>query len=89
MQSQMIDALWGVDGLFDQVTKELDRALDLHGPDKLPSNEDMPLEKAYTILAEEVGEVARGILDGNDENTREELIQTAAMALAIASRFPK
>lgn len=35
------------------------------------------------ILTEEVGEVARAILEGNEANYREELIQVAAVAVAM------
>lgn len=36
----------------------------------------------YPILAEEVGEVARAMNDGDDENMKEELVQVAALAVA-------
>jgi hypothetical protein len=41
------------------------------------------LEKWYTILGEEFGEVGRGILEDDVENIKEELIQLAAVAAAI------
>ena len=46
--------------------------------------------RAYRILAEEVGEVARAVgPDGDDKNLREELIQVAAVATIWASRVGK
>lgn len=36
----------------------------------------------YPILAEEVGEVARAMNDGDDANLKEELVQVAALAVA-------
>lgn len=42
------------------------------------------LDHWYTILGEEVGEVAMAILEGDDiENLRTELIQVAAVCVAI------
>ena len=50
----------------------------------------------YTILAEEVGEVAKAILEhrfgsirGNLEEVREELIQSAAVAVAMVERIDR
>lgn len=40
-----------------------------------------PITKA-AVLAEECGEVARAVLDGNDVSLRAELAQVAAVALA-------
>lgn len=42
---------------------------------------DMPVKLA--VLTEEVGEVARAILDRDDANLRDELIQVAAVAVAM------
>jgi hypothetical protein len=41
----------------------------------------MPVK--ITILTEEVGEVARAFLDGKDDDLRTELIQVAAVAIAM------
>lgn len=41
----------------------------------------LPIHK-YPILAEEVGEVARAMNDGDDANLKEELVQVAALAVA-------
>lgn len=38
----------------------------------------------YTVLGEEFGEVGRAILDKNYQNLYEELIQVAAVSVAIA-----
>jgi hypothetical protein len=42
---------------------------------------DMPVKLA--VLTEEVGEVARAILDRDDTNLRDELVQVAAVAIAM------
>lgn len=44
--------------------------------------DNIPDEHRYIILAEEVGEVARAIHDGDRDNLREELVQVAAVCLA-------
>ena len=36
----------------------------------------------YTILGEEVGEIARGILEHDVENLKDELVQVAAVCVA-------
>ena len=38
--------------------------------------------KWLSILAEEFGEIARGLNDGDQENAQEEIIQTAAVCVA-------
>jgi len=43
----------------------------------------------YGILGEEVGEVARGFLERDPANYREELIQTAAVAVAAVEAFDR
>lgn len=45
------------------------------------SDQVPPIVKA-TVLAEECGEVARAVLDKNDNQLRDELIQVAAVAVA-------
>jgi NTP pyrophosphatase (non-canonical NTP hydrolase) len=40
-----------------------------------------PMEKV-TVLLEEVGEVARAVLEGDRDNLRDELVQVAAVAWA-------
>lgn len=44
---------------------------------------DRSLAVGYTVLGEEVGEVARAILEGDAEGLRLELVQVAAVAVAI------
>lgn len=61
------------------IALERDRQLTLwgHGP--------MPLSLRLAVLAEEVGEVARAICDGEgDEHLLEELVQVGAVALRWA-----
>lgn len=46
--------------------------------------------RAFRILAEEVGEVARAVgPNGDDDNLKEELIQVAAVATIWASKIRK
>jgi hypothetical protein len=47
------------------------------------SSADVPLMVKVAVLAEECGEVARAALDGKPEQMRAELIQVAAVAVAI------
>lgn len=51
---------------------------------EMPMPDGMPLLSIhkYPILAEEVGEVARAMNDGDDANLKEELVQVAALAVA-------
>lgn len=51
--------------------------------DAMHNNQGNSVETWYLILAEEVGEVAQAILDRDLPHTREELIQVAAVAVAI------
>jgi len=48
------------------------------------SSPDVPLMVKIAVLAEECGEVARAALDGDAQHMRLELIQVAAVAVAIA-----
>lgn len=43
----------------------------------------------YAILGEEVGEVARSILERDPENYREELVQVAAVAVAMVEAYDR
>ena len=47
------------------------------------SSSGVPLMVKVAVLAEECGEVARAALDGKPEQMRTELIQVAAVAVAI------
>lgn len=46
------------------------------------ADKELTNHERLAILAEEFGEVARAICDGDRSNMREELIQVAAVALA-------
>jgi NTP pyrophosphatase (non-canonical NTP hydrolase) len=46
------------------------------------ADDETSAEKKLTILMEEVGEVARAILERDPYNLREELVQVAAVAIA-------
>ena len=43
----------------------------------------------YGILGEEVGEVARGFLERDMDNYREELVQVAAVAVAAVEAYDR
>jgi hypothetical protein len=47
------------------------------------SSDTVDLMVKVAVLTEEVGEVARAALDGNRANLRQELVQVAAVAVAI------
>lgn len=70
-------------GALDEVRDEILRAVEKHKGESMP----MPghsLGKRLGILGEEFGEVCRATTydNGDEDNLREELIQTAAMAVA-------
>ena len=46
------------------------------------SSPDVPVAVKVAVLMEECGEVARAVLQRDDQNLREELIQVAAIATA-------
>ena len=45
--------------------------------------DDPNLHRSMSVLMEEVGEAARAVLEGDRDNLREELVQVAAVAVAI------
>ena len=47
------------------------------------SSDDVDQSVKVAVLTEEVGEVARAVLDGDVHNLRRELVQVAAVAVAI------
>lgn len=51
--------------------------------------QDHDEDKWMTILMEEIGEVARAILEDDPNNYREELIQVAAVAFAAIEAFDR
>lgn len=63
--------------IFDQIVKERNRQ------DQKFGIQNHSLERWITILTEETGEVARSVLDNKPEELKEELIQVAAVAIAI------
>ena len=67
-----------INKIFDRIAKERQRQDEKWG--KLPRNHDN--YKWNAILSEEVGEVAKEVLERNDKLLKEELIQVAAVAVA-------
>lgn len=76
------------DAVFAAVSAERDRQSALwaaphaHGQGDC-SSPDVPLMVKFAVLGEEVGEVARAILERDRDSLKTELIQTAAVACAI------
>lgn len=68
--------------VLEGVKGEIVSAVAKHGYKNTPLNEKMDIRDSYIILAEEVGEVARAIQEGDNDNLEAELIQVAAMAVA-------
>lgn len=60
-----------------QILKERARQIELHGDGQLSQ------EKLFSILGEEVGEIARSINDKDGDNYRTELIQVAAVCIRM------
>lgn len=77
--------LWSENGLFDAVTEELERAIAKHGFDRTPLDPGRETAADLVVLVEEVGEVARAMTydNGNTQAYQDELVQVAAMALAM------
>lgn len=80
------------DTLFDEigyamwdVQQEIANAVEKHGLTNTPLNPLKDPKDSFIILAEEFGEVARALTDdeGSPENLEVELLQTAAMAIAM------
>ena len=70
-----------------EITRELLRQIDLRDSGKFAETAaDMARRGAMgdvlAVLVEEVGEVARAINDAKTENLRDELLQTAAVAIS-------
>lgn len=77
-----------LDDTLGDVIIELQSAVEKHSILRTPFNPEMDVRDAYIILAEEVGEVARGLTydEGGDElKLYDELVQVAAMASAMAT----
>lgn len=60
---------------------ENQQALKESGKFDWTSFDDAPYEHILSVLVEEVGECARAVLMGNEEDLETELLQTAAVAL--------
>jgi MazG nucleotide pyrophosphohydrolase domain len=76
------------DEALGRVLLELDRQLELKASGKFSRTcEDMADEPyfAFTVLVEEIGEVARAMQNADEENFKEELTQIAAIAIAWLS----
>lgn len=71
--------------VIGEVTLEMANAVDKHGFLETPLNPNKDPRDSFIILSEEFGEVARAMTrDGaNKEDLRQELIQTATMAIAM------
>ena len=63
--------------ILGEVAKERARQYDIFG------TQDHSLNEWYTILGEEVGEVAQAILEEWRDDVRTELIQVAAVCVAM------
>lgn len=79
---------WAMDIISDSVAdvaEELWSACRKHGFSQTPMNPGKSLNDSFVILAEEFGEVARALThdEGDIKNLQAELIQTAAMAVAM------
>jgi NTP pyrophosphatase (non-canonical NTP hydrolase) len=68
-------------GVYGMVENEIERQVELHGDRSCGSRNTSAHEKV-TILAEEVGEVAHAVLEGDTINLADELVQVAAIAVA-------
>ena len=64
--------------IFGEIVAERDRQDTKFGDQSRNS-----LDRWNTILGEEVGEVAKAILEEDNENLEEELVQVAAVCVAI------
>lgn len=71
--------------ILSDVLQELGRQQELHGGETAREVVSTTPTMALAILVEEVGEVARAILDDDalDGPVRDELVQVAAVAVAI------
>lgn len=77
--------LWKESGLFDAINLELEAAISKHGFSRTPLDPARDPRDDLVVLTEEVGEVARALTydNGNVTDYQDELIQVAAMALAM------
>lgn len=71
--------------IYTAISRERARQEELKAAGKFgdtPASHTMIDDRKLTILTEEVGEVARAILDGKHSEVRTELIQVAAVAVS-------
>lgn len=76
---------FGLLNILTEVRKERHRQDELKASGKFAytcQDPQLTSHEKFVILGEEVGEVARGICDGDVANVREELIQVAAICVA-------
>lgn len=66
--------------VYEQVSEERRRQDAMFGEFAGKANDSD--ERSLTVLAEEFGEVARAVLEHDDENLEEELTQVAAVCVA-------
>jgi NTP pyrophosphatase (non-canonical NTP hydrolase) len=66
--------------IFNEISNERERQDQLHGDH---SAVWLPTGDALSVLVEEVGEVARAVIEKDPAQLRAELIQTAAVSLAM------
>jgi NTP pyrophosphatase (non-canonical NTP hydrolase) len=63
--------------LLELIRKERERQ------DEKWGTQDVPDPVMYVVLGEEVGEVGKAILEGDEEGIKSELIQVAAVAIKM------
>ena len=68
--------------IFDRISYERENQ-DLKWGDRSISENRLPYTMWITILSEEVGEAAKEVLEKNKENLKKEILQVAAVAVAI------
>jgi hypothetical protein len=72
--------------IFTAIELERARQDSKHGADSM-GGPNMSRSQRLVVLTEELGEVARAILDGDEAGLRHELTQVAACAVAMLERL--
>jgi NTP pyrophosphatase (non-canonical NTP hydrolase) len=67
--------------ILEEITAERLRQ-ELKHPNSTCANVELHSDSKFCILAEEVGEIAKSLNDGDHENLRTELLQVAAVCVA-------
>ena len=57
---------------------EMERAIGIHG-----LQADKQLSEQFVVLSEEIGEIAKAILENDIENLQEEIVQSIAMLVKL------